>query len=73
MAPSDHEWATREDFLSFFPAYNELLLSCGELSTELYAVLSTLYEQYEFLGADGAAIRKFMDRKIQAYNIQQGG
>lgn len=73
MAPSDHEWAAREDFLSFFPAYNELMLSRGVLSTELYAVLSTLYEQYEFLGADSAAIRKFMDRKILAYNIQQGG
>ena len=72
MKPSDHAWATREDFLAFFPSNNELLLSCGTLSTELHAVLSTLYEQYEFLGADGAAIRKFMDRKILAFNIQKG-
>lgn len=72
MKPSDHAWAVREDFLSFFPAHNELLLSCGVLSTELYAVLSALYEQYELLGTDGFATRKFMDRKIRAYNIQQG-
>lgn len=73
MKPSDHGWATREDFLFFFPEHNEILLSCGVLPTELYAVLATLHEQYEILGAGSSmAIREFMDKKILAYNTKKG-
>jgi len=65
MAPEDHGWAVRKDFMDFFPKQGDYFVNRSLLSNERIAVLGALYEQYRRFGADQDSVRRAMDEKLR--------
>ncbi len=64
ISPQEHPWVTRENYLEFFPDSDDPPYSFHELSRELIASLSTLFECYHFLHGDLDDITALMDEKL---------
>jgi DNA-binding transcriptional regulator YhcF (GntR family) len=66
ILPEEHPWNTRKDFNAFFPGDNDIIINQDIFNERVTAALSTLYEQYEFYGADEDQILESMDKKVES-------